>query len=706
MATLAVAIVAAATFAPTVGFELTNWDDTAYVSNSALVRDLSPSGWVRIFDPRSHVVYDWTPIATLTYAFEFHAGGGIRPALHHGVNVALHALTAACVVGLLLRAGLGLGLAAAAALLFAVHPLQVESVAWVSGRKTVLATLFGVACARVWLGRETRGARIGALLLFVGALLSKATLVALPLFLATADRLRGRLGTTLPWLLVMLLLALVRTVVSVWAQADPVADVRDLGLSARLAVMGPVLLTYLRQVLLPLDLAAHYSWPPAGWTELRVLASWGAIVALAGAVALQSRHSRPVALAAAWVVAALLPVANLLPAPHLQADRYLYTALAMGGVLVLAPVSTRLRRLPPAVPAALLCTIVLALAGASVVRSRVWQSSVTLWEDTARKDPDFAVAHGNLGSALLLAGEIDRAESSLRRALAIEPRLTESRLALATLLRQRGARGEAQRQVDVAREMEPNDHGPMVLAGELAELRGDIDEARRLYERAIEVYPAAVRALERLAILDAESGETTRALERIRKAVKLRPDSKTVAVSEAWVLARAGERNAAEEKLRTLAERDPEWAEPVYLLALIRLEDGNTTGGRAALDRTLERNPEHVRARIRRAELALADGERDRAEGDLRVAVGLAPARLTAVVPLADLLVEQGRRAEALELLERSARARESPEVLGRMATLLEKDDPDRARVLARRALVLLDGKNGPATADLERIAR
>jgi tetratricopeptide (TPR) repeat protein len=695
-------------FAGTARFDLTNWDDPVYVTESQLVRDLSPSGIARIFDPRSHVVYDWTPLVTLTYAAEVHAVGAPLPALHHTTNVLLHAATAALAVGLLRRMGLTLAVALIGGLLFAVHPLQVESVAWVSGRKTILSTLFSVLCARSYLSAETGFGRAGAATLFGAALLSKATVVGLPLWLAAADRTRGRLRANLPWLGLLGGASLARVALSVWAQEEVVEEASARGLAGRLAVMGPVLLRYIRQTLIPHDLSAHYSWTPLGWTDPQVWGSWLGVAVLAGLVVRAARRDPGLRLAAIWVGVALLPVLNLLPAPHFQADRYLYMPLVAGGALLAAPLTSlgRRTRLRPIVAGGLALLLV-GLAAGSVLRCRVWRGSIPLWEDTVRRDPGFAVAHANLGAALLTEGSLREADTVLRRSIALEPRLTRARVALSLALRNRGQLEAALRESQAALRNAPHDVGALVAAAEIAELAGQTDHARALYERALREEPHAVVALERLAVLEVEQGHAARSLDRVRLARRLRPDLRGIALSEAWVLLRAGRAEEARPALAALDRAHPNWAEPTYTLALLERDAGNEDAAGRLLDESIRRDPGHARARIHRARLRLSAGDRGGAEADLQAAIDAVPFRLAAVLPLADLLIEDGREEEALALLERTAPLRTSPEVLRRIAPLLSEQDRSRAREVARQALALLGaGENPPWRAELEPLAQ
>jgi tetratricopeptide (TPR) repeat protein len=317
------------------------------------------------------------------------------------------------------------------------------------------------------------------------------------------------------------------------------------------------------------------------------------------------------------------------------------------------------------------------------------------------------VASGNLGAALLAEGRLEEADTYLRRAIELEPRLTEARLARAVVLRKRGALDEAQREVEAALEADPRNAGAFVTAGELAELQGDADRARALYEQALQLKPDAVRGLERLALLEANAGQSERALAHVQQARRLRPDQRTIAISEAWVLDRAGRYEEARVRLEALAEAQPDWAEPLYTLGLLELEHETPEAARRAFDGALARDPRHARARTHRARLRLASGDRAGAEADLRVAAEVVPSRLAVVLPLADLLNEEGKPEEALALLERTGSLRESPEVWRRIAQLTAPRDPLRAQSAARRALALLDDEERPLwRAELERIAQ
>ncbi len=209
IAILVLVALGAAAFWPVLGYPFLNWDDHAYVSENPWIRSLAPAAVARIFSPAAIVVANWAPVTLLSYALD-HAIGGLDPRVYHRTNLLLH-LTSGVLVYFLCRGVLGRRSAAwAGALLFLVHPIQVESVAWVAERKNVLSLALALGAFLIARGAGSvrtatgaggvrgatgaggvRGApatrrHAAALVLFAAALLAKATVVVLPLLLVAA----------------------------------------------------------------------------------------------------------------------------------------------------------------------------------------------------------------------------------------------------------------------------------------------------------------------------------------------------------------------------------------------------------------------------------------------------------------------------------------------------------------------------------------
>ena len=324
-------------YLPSLHAGFVNFDDPEYVTTNP---DVRRPVLTTIFNTGHVTVWDWTPIVTLSHAFEYRLFG-LRPVGYHLTNLLLHGISIVLVYLLWVQCGAGPVESLATALVFACHPLQVESVAWIASRKNLLAAVFGLAFVRAFLGAKPLLAT--ALLLL--ALGSKGTAVAFPCWAAVAVFLG--FGTwsrqrALPWLILFLALAVPRAMISAGAQAPVIIrhGVAEMSLLQRMAVMGPVFATQLRQFFLPYGLCLMYDPGSPRWVDARVLLSWAAVALLLILLVWWARRERHVMLAACWVGLAMLPTAQIVPAPYFQADRYAYLALvgaALLGVKLLRP---------------------------------------------------------------------------------------------------------------------------------------------------------------------------------------------------------------------------------------------------------------------------------------------------------------------------------------------------------------------------------
>lgn len=396
---------------------------------------------VVVGDPRVQSLEAWwrsmpgiRPLLKLTYALNHESGLGL--AGFHAVNVAIHAGAALLVLGLL-RSVLALagaptsrGPALAGALLFALHPVQTEAVAYVSGRSSSLAGLLALGSLVAWLEGRARGRpRLGlalSLLLLAASLAAKETAVALPAAVALLAALGGERRP-------------VRRLVDALRAAAPHAAVvaaavlaaatlpryREMVEAAR-ALRGPGenVATHLA-ALAWLGGQAVRPWALASDPDLPRLGTWGAVLvalllaaAVAAGLALLSR--RPAAgFAILWTILWLPLAGFLLPRPEPANDRQLYLALAgpaaLVGLWLAGPGRARAARL------ALAALLVAALGGLSAARGLVYRDEATFWAEAVRAAPENPRAHANLGHALALAGREGEAEEALLRALSLDP---------------------------------------------------------------------------------------------------------------------------------------------------------------------------------------------------------------------------------------------------------------------------------------------
>ena len=564
-AALLVSALAILPFLPTLGGRFLNWDDGINFVTNPGFRGL---GWAQLrWMATTTLLGHWIPLTWLSLGVNY-ALGGLDPLGYHLGNLLLHAANAAVLYVIakrLLAAAWGaavpepalIGAAAFAALLFAVHPLRVESVAWITERRDLLSGLFFLAAVwaylrAVWDAPAPRpGWRALSLAAFTAALLSKASTLMLPAVLLLLDvyplgrRARG-------------LQALVREKVPYLALAAPAAAIAllaqrsgwamtsygDVGLPGRLALMTYSFTFYPWRWLWPVGLSPMYELPvtvnPFGWRFLLPLAAFPAIT-----VALYAVRRRWPAGLAAWVYSALmvLPVSG---AAHsgfqLAADRYSYLsglgfAVLAGGAVVLAQQAADSGRLRRGLAAALMATavVVVVLLGAGTWRqSRVWHDSETLWRWAVSVDPECALCHNNLGSALAVGAPsnpiaVAEAETHFRRAIALRPERDEPYNNLGGTLALQGRLDESAAAFREFLSRRPNVGSAAAALGSIYVRQGRFSEAIPLLRRGLRLDPRLegarrdlALALDRQADVSKRQGNAAEAARLRREATELR----------------------------------------------------------------------------------------------------------------------------------------------------------------------------------------
>ena len=437
-------VVVAFSPAPWAGFVL--WDDDAYFLHNPYYRGLGPAQLRWMFTVMSG---HYMPLTWLTHGLDY-VLWGMRPAGYHAVNVGLHALAAviayfvarrvlAAAVGPVQAGALRAG-AAVAALIFAVHPLRVESVAWITERRDVLCGVFFLLAVLCYLRALDSGARRRRYWLAVAlaalALASKAMAVTLPAVLLLLDVYPlGRLGPG-RWLrrdvwlekLPFALLSAAAAILAIVAQRSvgTLSDLRDVGIAERLGLTAYGLVFYVWKTLVPTGLAPLYETPYDGATLTPWFAASAVIVA-AGAVALvRVRRRWPgVTAAGAAFVVLLLPVLGLLHfGLHIVADRNTYfaglvLALLAGAAVLRVLHGVRSPMAARATGAAALVVIVL-LGVLTWRQSGVWRDSRTLWTHAVAVSPS-SVAHAKLGVLLDAEGRTEEAIGHFREAVRLRP---------------------------------------------------------------------------------------------------------------------------------------------------------------------------------------------------------------------------------------------------------------------------------------------
>jgi hypothetical protein len=450
-------------FAPALGNDFVRWDDFVNFTENPSYRGL---GWKQLrWMFTSTYTGPYIPLTWVSFGLDY-VVWGLDPFGYHLTNVALHA-TSAVVVFLVAERLIHVGDAtrdgdgrhswlapAAAALLFAVHPLRVESVAWATERRDVLCGLFFSVSVLFHLrhldeNEARRGRyRIGSLVAFGLALLAKASSVPLPFLLVVLDLyVAKRLHTERAMLSFAAIRRALVDEIPYFVMAVPIAVVAVIGqsghsimasasfpLSARLAVASYATVFYLAKTVWPSNLSPLYSIPiDFDPLDFRYVGCFVVVVAITVASVLYADR-RPALFAAwAWYGVALAPTSGALQAGfQIAADRYTYLPsiswafLAAGGLSIL---ERRSRGSPVAWSAIVLATagIIATFVVWSRAQTGVWHDSFSLWEHVLRLEADSVTGHNNLGALLAEQGRFAEALPHFEFVLRHEPQRASAR---------------------------------------------------------------------------------------------------------------------------------------------------------------------------------------------------------------------------------------------------------------------------------------
>jgi len=529
-------------------------DDLDYfVSNPHVARGLTLDTlrWaVTTFD-----VANWHPVTWLSLALD-RTLFGPGPAGPHAVNLALHAVNAVLLLVLLVRTTGAPWRSALVAALFALHPLRVESVAWVSERKDLLAGLFWLATTLqyvAWTRRGGAGRYAGVLALFALGLASKPMLVTLPFALLLLDAWPlGRLDPARPWVglwprvrekLPLLALAAASSAVTYLAQAAVGATrpLEDVGLGDRLVNAAFAYLGYAAKTAWPSGLAFFYPYPAERPGLLAAAAAFGALAAVTAA-ALALRVRRPAfAVGWLWFLGTLVPVIGLVQVgAQAMADRYTYLP-CLGLVVALVysaptPASAGGRR----AVAALAGAAVLALVPLTLRQVGFWRDSTTLFAHTAAVTERNWVAETFFGIEVEQRGDLEAAVGHYRRAVKWNPRAAEALGNLGNALVSLGRDEEGIAWLREAVRQWPDYATALNNLGAALAGAGRPGEALPFLVRAVAVNPDDANARFNLALVLLDAGRTVEALPHLEAAARLAPENPRIAAEVARVRSRSG----------------------------------------------------------------------------------------------------------------------------------------------------------------------
>lgn len=599
-------------FLPAVDNDFVGYDDTDYVTtNFRVQRGLSWDniGWAFTTSEAAN----WHPFTWLSHLLDVQLFG-LNPAGHHLTSILIHAASALLLFQLLRTLTGTLGRSFIAAALFALHPLRVESVAWIAERKDVLSVLFGLMTTYAYVrgvGAQTplrrRQYLALALLSFACGLMSKPMLVTLPFTLLLLDcwplrrwdraNLKGLLREKIPFFI----LAGLSSVITFSVQREAGAVDAAMTASYRLSNALISVARYLAKLFWPDHLAFFYPHPPnyqwPGWQIGAAIVLLGAI----SAAAIKLRRGQPGLLFGwCWFLGTLVPVIGLVQVgQQAMADRYTYLP-SLGIILATVWGIGALAQSRPAGRRATGVAAALAIGTCFVLtqqQTRVWRNTESLCRHAIAVTSDNYLAHDMLGAVL---DKQDRPEEALREAteaLRIKPNYADGHNNLAVMLQRQGKLAEAIRHYEAAFKLRTRYPEAHFNLGVALEATGRWDDAADQYSQAIALKPQYADAHYNLGVVLGRQGKIEVAAEEFLRAIQINPHHQEAHNNLGVALDRLGHPEQAIRHYAEAVRLQPDFARAHFNLGVALEKTGKPTEAEAEFEEALRLNPDYAEAR-------------------------------------------------------------------------------------------------------------
>ena len=604
---LGLVAVAWAVFGQTLTHDFVNFDDYVYVyDNPLVVRGLSIEGIIGAFT-HTHAL-NWHPLTTLSHMLDCQLYG-LKAGGHHFTNVILHTISVLLLFLVIKQMTGGLWQSAFVAALFAIHPLHVESVAWIAERKDVLSAAFFM----LTLAAYARYARAPSApryllvaLLYACALMSKPMLVTLPFVLLLLDywplgrigAQKSEVGSQLRRLITekipLFALSALSCIATLLTQRQAPNAIDQLPFLWRLNNSFVSYVTYIWQMLWPARLAVFYPHPNDRLPLLEVTAAITFLVGVSLLVTYLRRTKPYLVTGWFWYLGMLVPVIGFVQVgEQAHADRYTYLpqiglyimiAWTVGDLLLKS--TSRVRQALVGIAAAI---AIVCLGVRAFVQVSYWKNSETLWSHTLAVTSDNDVAHNNLGFLFLRRGELDKAISQFQAALDIRSRNTETHYSLgAALIENNLGNAFARKQLwdeaidhlEEAVRLRPDYADAYFNLGSVFFQQGRIDQAIAQWQKALAIRPRDAEAHRNVASALRKQGNVKEAIAEYEQALNIVPEDSLALNNLAWILATSSDASTrdgaravtlAVKALQASGGRDPNF---IRTLAAARAEAG------------------------------------------------------------------------------------------------------------------------------------
>lgn len=536
-------ILIALVYAPVRHYGLVSLDDPLYITQNPHV--LGGLTWDNVWwaVTSRHASY-WIPLTWVSYMAEVQLFG-VRPDVMHVTNVLLHAVNTLLLFAWLRQTTSSVWRSACAAALFAVHPLHVESVAWITERKDVLSTLFlllALGAYTTYAAKPTRARYLALCGLALAGLMAKPMIVTLPFLLLLCDvwplgrvaiDVRSHEARARWWALVrekwaLFAIAAVASFVAFVMQqrggAMVASEVFPFGLRVENAIVSAVI--YLWQAVWPVNLIAWYAYPEAIplWQVLAALA----VLAAVSVAVVRARRLPYLAVGWFWYLGTLVPVSGLVQVGlQPRADRFTYVpfiGLSLAVVWGLSELAGRSRSLRLA-PAALGLSASLVFGVIAHRQVAYWQDGLALWQHAADVTTGRGAAQAQFELARLLsdAGRLDEAIARFHQALQLKPDWAGAHGLLATALLKAGRKADAKSEYETALRLDPDQPEAQNNLGVILAEEGQIEAALPHFAESVRLSPGFESAHANLGVALMRLGRKAEAVREFSTVLRLNP---------------------------------------------------------------------------------------------------------------------------------------------------------------------------------------
>jgi tetratricopeptide (TPR) repeat protein len=650
------ALVTFALYWPVVGFEFNNYDDAQYITdNSQIHSGLTGENILWAFTTGR--ASNWHPLTWLSHMLDCQLYG-LNPAGHHFTNLLFHVANTLLLFGLLRRMTSAVWRAAFVAALFALHPMHVESVAWVAERKDVLSAFFGLLTLWAWLSyiRSPSPRRYAlTLLLFALALMSKPMLVTLPLLMLLLDFWPLRRAQSCKPLfgyeplvvekVPFFVLTLISCIVTFLVQKAGGAVVLTNAISSEKRAANAVVsyLRYVLKLLWPQNMAVIYPYP-AHLPSWQVAGAALVLIAIT-VIALRAAQRRPYLIIGwLWFIIALVPVIGLVQVGVQSiADRYTYLP-AIGLFVMIAWAATeQLAAWPPA-KMLLASAAGLVLAACFLVSMHqlpYWHDSVKLFSHAIEVTTDNAVAHCNLGQALAAAGKPEEARDEYTKALKIDPTYVSAMVSMSSYYNLHGNYDEAISCLNAALNIRPDSdqaHYNLALA---YSGQGKTAQAIAEYRATLQINPHHDKALVNLGATLAQQGDLTNAIALYQRALEIAPDNPYAHNALGGAFQSQGKLDDAIQQYSAAIQIQPNFLEAQDNLAGLLASRGRLDDAKPHFEAAVQLRPDDPGLHLEFANASFAAGDMTTAVTEYSNALKLQPGNFAAHYNLASALAHQ-----------------------------------------------------------------